>query len=130
MITLSSVRREWQNSFRRGNVELLAYIEADSFVATLDFREEDKLQRLEKIDRQVRLGRWVESGLIYSETVEVRVEGLYTLFEGVADTLLAGRLLRRSLFKETWCLEKGRWRILALNCTTILESHVSITTAQ
>lgn len=120
MIALRSVRKEWQDSFRRGNVELLDYIEAESFVATVDLVSQGKRERIQRIARQLQMGRWIESGLVYSENVETRVEGRYTVFEGVADTYLAGRLLRQSSFKETWCLEKGRWRILALSCATIL----------
>lgn len=120
MIALDAVRKEWQHSFRRGNVDMLAYIEADSFTATVDLRIEGKLERLDKIKRQLRMGRWVESGLVYSETIVVHVEAPYTVFDGLADTHQAGRLLRQTRFKEIWCVEKGRWRILALSCTTLL----------
>ncbi len=120
MIALDAVRKEWQNSFRQGNASMLAYIEADSFAATVDLRVEGKPERLDKIKRQMRLGRWVESGLVHTETVVMHEEGQYTVFEGLADTHKDGRLLRQSRFKETWCIEQGRWRILALTCTTLL----------
>ncbi|WMN18767.1 hypothetical protein QL104_05000 [Pseudomonas piscis] len=120
MIALDAVRKEWQNSFRIGNIELLSYIESDSFIAIVDMRIESKSQRLDKIDRQMRMGRWIEVGLVYSEIKEIYTEGSSTSFQGLANTYLAGRLLRQSSFKEIWKIEKGRWRIVKLICTTII----------
>jgi hypothetical protein len=113
--TLENIRQAFTDSYIRGDVEMLRFIEHESFFSLHNKATVSRDQQYRNTSRRISVGKWfppktymTEENLIFTKDFDL------TFVSGQAKIILNNQILNTFRFLECWLPVENNWKILWL----------------